>query len=331
MTQPFKRRKPRPDPAIVIEETEYYDEPNYPNRELPFPKPTGSRRKRSLTDFPRNYEVAQEVTDWSSALDFIDKYADRAKEWWNQLMDRLKHDDYNKPAGLIDRALGAIPLPASRQPRRTNKMRGRRILSQDVSEVVGDPQFDEVREQVSEGLADELGQVVMRTLDDVAAPIEEALGRPLEESEVLDVHEVVTDIVHETLDQVSEEMTEGIAEPVEEEEGPAEEEIEEEEPVEGSLRRARTTVIDHLDELSGVVLDKYKEVAPAIFALHEYLEKIKKDAQGGKASEAGDIIEAMSVLVADAAGLFSDGSQAIADMRHLTFDLEEAGEKFRRK
>ncbi len=74
-------------------------------------------RRMALTDFPRNYEVAKVVTDWSSALDFIDKYADRAKEWWNQLLDRLRHDDYDKPAGLIDRALGAVPLPASRRGR----------------------------------------------------------------------------------------------------------------------------------------------------------------------------------------------------------------------
>jgi hypothetical protein len=77
-------------------------------------------RRMALTDFPRNWDVAKEVTDWNSALDFLDKYKDRAKEWWNQLLDRLKHDDYDKPAGLIDKALGAIPLPASRRIHRAD-------------------------------------------------------------------------------------------------------------------------------------------------------------------------------------------------------------------
>lgn len=82
------------------------------------------RRMEALTDFPRNYEVAENVTDWNSAINFIDKYADRAKEWWKQLIDRLNHDDYDKPAGLLDRALGAIPLPASRRMKIDSDLEG---------------------------------------------------------------------------------------------------------------------------------------------------------------------------------------------------------------
>ncbi len=101
----------------------------------------------------------------------------------------------------------------------------RRIKSQDVADVVGDPGFQEMVAPVTEGVVQQMGEVVMKTVDQIAGPIEEVLDRPLTEDEMPDVQEVATDLIQESLSQVSQGIAETAPEAV---------------PVSGSMHRRAT-------------------------------------------------------------------------------------------
>jgi hypothetical protein len=150
-------------------------------------EPRGSRRVRSRRSLR---EWADDIMN--AAKEIKSKQEELGQKAWNIIMPSLKE---------IVIAAQAIQYDLFSESLRNASLR--EVKSQEVADVVSDPGFQELVAPVSEGIVQQMGEVVMRTVDQIAGPIEEVLDRPLAEEELPDVHEVATDMVQESLSQVS--------------------------------------------------------------------------------------------------------------------------------
>ena len=159
--------------------------------------------KVGMSDFPMSEQVHRQLSNgWSSALEFIDKNADRAMDWFDQLLRRMKNDGYEDDANLIDRALHAVPLPASRQTRKGGENMNDRlrrcgagdfeaeakgIARKEIERIVGDAR-DAIIESI-QAMAQSYTEMWAMLVDGFA----EELGREMTQSEVDDFAEQATD------------------------------------------------------------------------------------------------------------------------------------------
>ena len=100
----------------------------------------------------------------------------------------------------------------------------RRLRSSEVTELAEHPEFQELVAPVQDGVDQQIGELVMNTVNQIAGPVEVVLDRPLEEGEAIDVQDLATGIVQDSLQMVTQEIAETA--------GPGEEAIEVEIPME---------------------------------------------------------------------------------------------------
>lgn len=129
-------------------------------------------------------------------------------------IEKLIHEvmdyQYKTPAemGLEPPSSGGIFTKRKRKKKRYYKRRANQMKkrSKTIHDVISDEKFEEIREQIIQEAVQELGEMVIETMDEIAEYVEEATGEPFSIENTEDIQSVAKGLVSEALDRLTVDM-----------------------------------------------------------------------------------------------------------------------------